>query len=70
MMGEFSTGTSKDYVSVSTSALDLQRLTAMVSDPRAGATSTFSGTTRDNHNGKRKREVEIGRGRCSPSISC
>lgn len=43
----------KDYVSVSTAALNLTSLADMVSDPCAGATSTFSGTTRDNHNGER-----------------
>lgn len=42
----------RDYVSVSTAALNLSDVAAMVSDPRAGATSTFSGTTRDNHHGE------------------
>lgn len=41
-----------DYVAVSTSRLDLGEVVAMVADPRAGATSTFSGTTRDNHYGE------------------
>lgn len=42
----------KDHVAVSTARLDLGNVAAMVSDPRAGATSTFSGTTRDNHYGE------------------
>lgn len=55
-MGECISG--KDYVSVSAEALGLTRLAGMVSDPCAGATSTFSGTTRDNHNGKKVVRLE------------
>lgn len=43
----------EDHVSVSTACLDLSEIAAMVADPRAGAISTFSGTTRDNHFGER-----------------
>lgn len=43
----------EDHVSVSTTCLDLSEIAAIVADPRAGATSTFSGTTRDNHFGEK-----------------
>lgn len=42
----------EDHVSVSTACLELSEIAAIVADPRAGATSTFSGTTRDNHFGE------------------
>lgn len=42
----------EDHVSVSTASLELSEIAAVVADPRAGAISTFSGTTRDNHFGE------------------
>ncbi|CAN0366436.1 unnamed protein product, partial [Hapterophycus canaliculatus] len=42
----------EDHVSVSTASLELSEIAAIVADPRAGAISTFSGTTRDNHFGE------------------
>eukprot|EP00903_Cladosiphon_okamuranus_P014840 g13741.t1 len=48
----------EDHVSVSTACLDLSEIAAMVADPRAGAISTFSGTTRDNHFGKKVVRLE------------
>lgn len=50
--------TKEDHVSVSTACLELSEIAAIVADPRAGAISTFSGTTRDNHFGERSRRVE------------
>lgn len=44
----------EDHVAVSTACLELSEISAIVADPRAGAISTFSGTTRDNHFGERK----------------
>lgn len=41
-----------DYVCVSTATLNLSEIAAKVADPRAGAISTFAGTTRDNHFGE------------------
>lgn len=55
----------RDYVSVSAVRLNLSEIAAMVADPCAGATSTFSGTTRDNHYGER-----IARGRVCSSLLC
>lgn len=51
----------EDYVSVSTTCLDLGDIAAIVADPRAGATSTFSGTTRDNHFGEKPTGRQAGR---------
>lgn len=48
----------EDHVSVSTAFLEVSEIAAMVADPRAGAISTFSGTTRDNHFGESPHRVE------------
>ncbi|CAN0230818.1 unnamed protein product [Ascophyllum nodosum] len=48
----------RDYVAISMAPLNLAEITAIVADPRAGATSTFSGTTRDNHFGKKVVRLE------------
>ncbi|CAM9448155.1 unnamed protein product [Discosporangium mesarthrocarpum] len=47
-----------DYVHVGPEALDLSDLIRKVADPSAGAISTFSGTTRDYHNGKKVVRLE------------
>ena len=47
-----------DHVCVSTACLELSEIADMVADPRAGAISTFSGTTRDNHFGESSHRVE------------
>ncbi|GFH20682.1 Molybdopterin biosynthesis MoaE [Haematococcus lacustris] len=46
------------YVRVTESPLDINDLIAFVSDPGAGAVSTFNGVTRDNFQGKRVVRLE------------
>ncbi|CAM9162626.1 unnamed protein product, partial [Scytosiphon promiscuus] len=59
LIGTMTTGPKiEDHVSVSTACLELSEIAAIVADPRAGAISTFSGTTRDNHFGKKVVRLE------------
>lgn len=61
----------EDHVSVSTACLELSEIAAIVADPRAGAISTFSGTTRDNHFGESSRRIEgVVKGRGLRCRSC
>ncbi|CAM9633160.1 unnamed protein product [Phaeothamnion confervicola] len=48
----------EDFVQVTFEPLDLRALVAWVSDPRAGAVTTFSGVTRNHHNGKKVMRLE------------
>jgi len=49
---------SKDFVGIQSEILDLQKLCNMVNTPEAGAISTFSGTTRNNFEGKKVLRLE------------
>jgi molybdopterin synthase catalytic subunit len=50
-----------DYVKITEDSLDLNAIVGLVTDPKAGAVSTFLGVTRDNFNGKKviKLEYEV-----------
>ena len=52
----------KDFARVGEEPLVLDDLIRRVEDPRAGAVSTFSGVTRDHHNGEERSESERARG--------
>ncbi|CAB1098052.1 unnamed protein product [Ectocarpus sp. CCAP 1310/34] len=56
--GTAGAGRQEDHVSVTHSCLQLGEIVEAVADPRAGAISTFSGTTRDNHYGKKVVRLE------------
>jgi len=42
----------KDFVKITPDIISLDEVAKLVHDPKAGAISTFSGTTRDNFEGK------------------
>lgn len=44
--------THKDFVKITADIISLDEVAKLVHDPKAGAISTFSGTTRDNFEGK------------------
>jgi len=48
----------KDYVHITSDKLSFEELSNKVSDNSAGAIATFSGTTRDNFNGKKVVQLE------------
>lgn len=47
-----------NYVRIESDVIDLNKLIALVQSPEAGAISTFSGTTRNHHNGKKVLTLE------------
>jgi molybdopterin synthase catalytic subunit len=44
--------TGRTFIDLTFEPLSIDRITSLVSDPEAGATSVFVGTTRNNFNGK------------------
>jgi molybdenum cofactor biosynthesis protein B len=53
-----SKATGNDFVKIFSENLDLKALVKLVTDPKAGAISTFIGVTRDNWNGKKVLTLE------------
>jgi molybdopterin synthase catalytic subunit len=49
---------STTFVQITKDILNLESLVKLVDSPSAGAISTFSGTTRDNFNGKKVLKLE------------
>ena len=52
------TSTKQDFIAIQTEPLVLQKIVDMVATPEAGAISTFSGTTRNNFEGKKVIRLE------------